>query len=102
MGKQPPLPGSRAKDVMCKRWDTPTEFLEHIEHDLDVIRFIRPRTYFVGTVPNFPYVSHVRHFQDCDEVTSPDYSPTREIDQRRPFWRLDDPQHTRISGSSSS
>jgi len=45
-----------------------TEFLEHIEHDLDVIRFIRPRTYFVGTVPNFPYVSHVRHFQDCDEV----------------------------------
>jgi hypothetical protein len=33
---------------------------------------------------------------------SPDYSPTREIDQRRPFWRLDDPQHTRISGSSSS
>jgi len=23
MGKQPPLPGSRAKDVMCKRWDTP-------------------------------------------------------------------------------
>jgi len=23
MGKQPQLPGSRAKDVMCKRWDTP-------------------------------------------------------------------------------
>src|SRR4030095_3659405 len=23
---------------------------------------------------------------------SPDYSPTREIDQRRPLWRLDDPQ----------
>src|SRR5215471_8458664 len=46
-----------------------TEFLEHIEHDIDVIRFIRPRIYFVGTVPNFPYVSHVRHFQDCDEVT---------------------------------
>ena len=46
-----------------------TEFLEHIEQDLEVIRFIRPGTYFVGTVPNFPYVSHVRHFQDCDEVT---------------------------------
>src|SRR5262249_3134202 len=29
---------------------------------------------------------------------SPDYSPTREIDQRRPFWRLDDPQHTRLPG----
>jgi hypothetical protein len=23
MGKQPQLPGSQAKDVMCKRWDTP-------------------------------------------------------------------------------
>jgi hypothetical protein len=23
MDKQPQLPGSRAKDVMCKRWDTP-------------------------------------------------------------------------------
>ena len=22
MDKQPQLPGSRAKDVMCKRWDT--------------------------------------------------------------------------------
>jgi hypothetical protein len=26
MGKQPQLPGSRAKDVMCKRWDTPEFF----------------------------------------------------------------------------
>ena len=28
MGKQPQLPGSRAKDVMCKRWDTPKDTLE--------------------------------------------------------------------------
>jgi hypothetical protein len=33
-------------------------------------------------------------------LPNPDYSPTREIDQRRPFWRPDDPQHNRIPGSS--
>jgi hypothetical protein len=34
------------------------------------------------------------------KVSSPDYSPTREIDQRRPFWRPDDPRHNHIPGSS--
>jgi 2-polyprenyl-3-methyl-5-hydroxy-6-metoxy-1,4-benzoquinol methylase len=46
------------------------EFLEHIERDIDVIRRIRPGARFFGSVPNFPYVSHVRHFIDCQEVAS--------------------------------
>jgi hypothetical protein len=33
-------------------------------------------------------------------LSSPNYSPTREIDQRRPFWRPDHPQHNRIPGAS--
>jgi hypothetical protein len=45
----------------------------------------------------FEIATYVRH-----HFLSPDYSPTREIDQRRPLWRLDDPQHTRIPGSSCS
>ena len=47
-----------------------TEFLEHVERDLDVLRRIKPGTRFLGTVPNFPYISHVRHFNDQDEVYS--------------------------------
>lgn len=45
-----------------------TEFLEHIERDTDVIRAIKPGAWFIGTVPNFPYRSHVRHFTDTSEV----------------------------------
>jgi hypothetical protein len=44
------------------------EFLEHVERDLDVIRRVRPGARFLGTVPNFPWDSHVRHFRDADEV----------------------------------
>jgi hypothetical protein len=25
---------------------------------------------FIATVPNFPFVSHVRHFVDCSEVAA--------------------------------
>jgi hypothetical protein len=46
-----------------------TEFLEHVERDLDVLDSIRPGSYFLGTVPNFPFVSHVRHFRSEAEVT---------------------------------
>ena len=46
-----------------------TEFLEHVEHDLAVIRRIRGGARILGLVPNFPYVSHVRHFKSADEVT---------------------------------
>jgi 2-polyprenyl-3-methyl-5-hydroxy-6-metoxy-1,4-benzoquinol methylase len=44
------------------------EFLEHVERDLDTIEMIRAGTRFFGTVPNFPYSSHVRHFNNPQEV----------------------------------
>lgn len=47
-----------------------TEFLEHVESDTDVLNKIRKGTKFFGTVPNFPFVSHVRHFANEDEVRS--------------------------------
>jgi SAM-dependent methyltransferase len=45
-----------------------TEFLEHVEGDLEVLGRIRKGTYFIGTVPDFPYTSHVRHFRNTTEV----------------------------------
>lgn len=45
-----------------------TEFLEHIERDLEVIEKIRKGTHFYGSVPNFPWISHVRHFNTVQEV----------------------------------
>ena len=45
-----------------------TEFLEHITDDIGVIRRIKPGTRLIGTVPNYPYTSHVRHFRDVAEV----------------------------------
>jgi SAM-dependent methyltransferase len=47
-----------------------TEFLEHVERDLDVIDRLRPGTRFIGTVPNFGGGSHVRHFDDPAGVRS--------------------------------
>jgi len=47
-----------------------TEFLEHVERDLEVIDRIRPGTRFYGTVPNFLYESHVRCFANVDEVAA--------------------------------
>lgn len=46
-----------------------TEFLEHVNEDLRVIERIRPGARFIGTVPNYPYVSHVRHFVDVAAVS---------------------------------
>jgi SAM-dependent methyltransferase len=45
-----------------------TEFLEHVEGDLEVLSRLRAGTYFVGTVPNYPFVSHVRHFENAAHV----------------------------------
>ena len=45
-----------------------TEFLEHVEGDLEVLSKLPIGTRFIGTVPNFPYISHVRHFASSDEV----------------------------------
>jgi len=47
-----------------------TEFLEHVEDDLRVICSIRTGARFIATVPNFPYVSHVRHFGDATDVAA--------------------------------
>jgi SAM-dependent methyltransferase len=45
-----------------------TEFLEHVEGDLELIGRIRSGTRVLGTVPNFPYVAHLRHFRAAEEV----------------------------------
>jgi len=47
-----------------------TEFLEHVEGDTVILSRIRKGSRFYGTVPNFPFVSHVRHFHDENEVQS--------------------------------
>ena len=44
------------------------EFLEHVNRDTDIIQRVRPGTYFIGTVPNFDYTSHVRYFTSSEEV----------------------------------
>jgi SAM-dependent methyltransferase len=44
------------------------EFLEHVHEDIDVLKRIRRGRTFYGTVPDFPYESHVRHFTDCAQV----------------------------------
>jgi 2-polyprenyl-3-methyl-5-hydroxy-6-metoxy-1,4-benzoquinol methylase len=45
-----------------------TEFLEHVERDMDVLRRIRPGARVLATVPNFPGPGHVRAFSDAAEV----------------------------------
>ena len=45
-----------------------TEFLEHVEKDLEVIEKIRAGTRFYGTVPNYPAPAHVRVFENVEEV----------------------------------
>lgn len=45
-----------------------TEFLEHVNEDLKVLSKIRPGARILATVPNFPYVSHVRHFTTVESV----------------------------------
>jgi len=47
-----------------------TEFLEHVEADTKVLTRIRKGSKFYGTVPNFPFVSHVRYFVNEKEVRS--------------------------------
>lgn len=44
------------------------EFLEHVHNDLSVLERIPRGKRFLGTVPNFPYESHVRHFNNDREV----------------------------------
>ncbi len=59
-----------SKALETQRYDTlvTTEFLEHVERELDVLERIPAGTRVIATVPNFPYVSHVRHFADVAAV----------------------------------
>jgi SAM-dependent methyltransferase len=45
-----------------------TEFLEHVERDIEFLKRIKSNSLFIGTVPNFPFESHVRHFTSQAEV----------------------------------
>jgi 2-polyprenyl-3-methyl-5-hydroxy-6-metoxy-1,4-benzoquinol methylase len=45
-----------------------TEVFEHLDRDLEVIKRLEPGTRLIATVPNFPYVSHVRHFENAESV----------------------------------
>ena len=47
-----------------------TEFLEHVDRDLDVLNRVRRGARFIGTVPNFGGGSHVRHFESAVEVSA--------------------------------
>jgi len=47
-----------------------TEVLEHIEDDLLVVSRFGKGKRCLCTVPNFPFESHVRHFEDAREVSS--------------------------------
>lgn len=66
-----------------------TEFLEHIEDDLSVLRRLPSLKRFYGSVPNFPYVSHVRHFKNeeavYDRYSKELYDCTVETVKRTPF-----------------
>jgi len=44
------------------------EFLEHIQRDTEVLERLRPGTYVLATVPNFPSRGHVRHFEHAAAV----------------------------------
>lgn len=57
-----------------------TEVLEHIEDDLVVVARFKPSVRCICTVPNFPYVSHVRHFRDAAEVAERYRDYFRDLD----------------------
>lgn len=44
------------------------EFLEHVDRDRDVLRRIRAGIRVFATVPSFPFTSHVRHFDNPQQV----------------------------------
>lgn len=56
-----------------------TEFLEHVEGDTVVLNKIRKGSRFYGTVPNFAFVSHVRHFDNQSAVRSRYASSFRDL-----------------------
>jgi 2-polyprenyl-3-methyl-5-hydroxy-6-metoxy-1,4-benzoquinol methylase len=69
-----------------------TEVLEHIELDRELVQRIRPGTRCLCTVPNFPYVSHVRHFESCDQV----YERYANFFQNLNVWAIPGPHGDEI------
>lgn len=53
-----------------------SEVLEHVPGDQEVIARFKTGVRCLCTVPNFPYLSHVRHFSSTDEV----------VDRYKPFF----------------
>lgn len=45
-----------------------TEFLEHVERDIEIIEKVSAGSLFYASVPNFPYKSHVRHFESTEQI----------------------------------
>ncbi len=44
------------------------EFLEHVEDDLALVEMIRPGSRVLISVPSFPNMAHIRHFNSMTEV----------------------------------
>ncbi|MXO89678.1 class I SAM-dependent methyltransferase [Pontixanthobacter aquaemixtae] len=63
------------------------EFLEHVEDEIDVLRRIKPGATLLGSVPNFPAFSHVRHFKNCDEVTERYAKLFQSFTVREMMWK---------------
>lgn len=59
---QSPLLNGNYDSVVCM------EVLEHIERDRELLQRIQPGVRCLCTVPNFPYRSHVRHFENEQQV----------------------------------
>lgn len=45
-----------------------TEFLEHIEHDLELLGRVKTNTLFFGSVPNYYAIGHIRYFKTAQAV----------------------------------
>ncbi|PAF53777.1 hypothetical protein BKH42_04610 [Helicobacter sp. 13S00482-2] len=44
------------------------EILEHIHKDIEILSKIKPKTAIIGSVPNFYSQSHIRIFEDIQEI----------------------------------
>ena len=49
-------------------WIVCTEVLEHLDQDRELVQRFPKGTHCLCTVPNFPFSSHVRHFETEEEV----------------------------------
>ena len=65
------LPTPKPQIFTIHEYDTVvcTEVLEHVDFDLDILDRIPAGTRCICSVPSFPYISHVRHFETAEAVT---------------------------------